>query len=83
MKDDDFKKLFQSQAYGQPTEIEVARWKKIVRRELDRTPSEWARLAVACAIGVVIGASAFGAREEKIDHADDDATIERVHVNLE
>ena len=83
MNDDDFKKLFKAQNYEQPSALQVARWKKVVRRELDRTPSEWARLAVACAIGVVIGASAFGAREEKIEYVDDDATIERVHVNLE
>lgn len=83
MNDNDFKKLFKSQNYEQPSPLEMARWKKIVRRELDRTPSEWARLAVACAIGVVIGASAFGAREKKIEYVDDDATIERVHVNLE
>jgi hypothetical protein len=83
MNDNEFKKLFKSQTYEQPSELHVARWKKIVRRELDRTPSEWARLAVACAIGVVIGASAFGVKKEKIEYVDDDATIERVHVNLE
>ncbi|MEK7356171.1 MAG: hypothetical protein AAB250_06955 [Bdellovibrionota bacterium] len=88
MNDDELKKLFKSQDYGRPPEIEMARWKKIVARELDRTPSEWMRLAVACAIGVVIGATAFksGEKHETARNYDSDesvATVERVHVNLE
>jgi hypothetical protein len=87
MNDNELKELFKSQDYGTPKAIEIARWKKIVRRELDRTPAEWMRLAVACAIGVVIGATAFKSGETNHEIVtkkfDDDATIERVHVNLE
>lgn len=86
MKDQDLKNMFKSMKHGEPSEIEIARWKKVLRREIkDRTPSEWARLAVACLIGVVIGATAFKgtAPKSNSENFSDDATIEMVHVNLD
>lgn len=85
MNDQDFKNLFKSMKYAEPTELEQARWKKIVRRELlERTPSEWARIAVACLIGFVLGAAIFKTPENSIqvENSNVDATIERVYINL-
>jgi hypothetical protein len=85
MNDEHLKKLFREMKYGEPSEIEVARWKRVVRRELlDRSPSEWLRLAVACVIGIVIGAAIFrsGPRSEQ-KNDDRDSTIERVYVNIQ
>jgi hypothetical protein len=85
MNDDDLKKLFKSAKYQQPSPLEMARWKKVVRSEvLNRTPGEWTRLAVACLVGVLIGAAAFKSpvSKEHEENFSDDATIERVYVNL-
>jgi hypothetical protein len=84
MNDQDFKKLFKETKFEQPTELHISRWKKVVRRELDRTPGEWARLAAACLIGIVIGASAFkGGSQGSEENLVEDATIERVHINTD
>lgn len=82
MNDQDLKKIFKEMKHGEPSKLEVNRWKRAIRKELDRTPGEWLRLAAACVIGIVIGAAAFnrGPTEEKVD---DTATIERVYVNIE
>lgn len=86
MNDQELKKLFKAMNHGEPSQMEVARWKKAVRAAVRlQTPSEWARLAVACLIGMVIGATAFhdkAGKTEKTENFAEDATIERVHVNL-
>ena len=86
MNDQELKNIFKSMKHGEPSEIEVARWKKRVQNELKkRTPNEWARLAVACLIGVIIGAAAFKDHDHKPDseNLSADATFEMVHVNLD
>jgi len=84
MKDQDLKNLFKSMKHGEPSEIEVARWKKIVRETVrSRSPEEWTRLAVACLLGVLIGATAFRAKPTPPENFTEDATIERVYVNLQ
>lgn len=86
MNDQELKNLFKSMKYETPTQIEVARWKKIVRQELlNKTPNEWARLAVACLVGILIGATAFKNKNEQTEseNLSNDATIERVYVNLQ
>ncbi len=86
MKDQELKNMFKSMKHEGPSEVEVARWKRVVRQKLkSRTPNEWARLAAACLIGVVIGATAFKGSPHKpeIENFSDDATIEMVHVNLD
>ncbi|MEZ0391808.1 MAG: hypothetical protein ACAH59_06305 [Pseudobdellovibrionaceae bacterium] len=86
MNDQELKNLFKSMDHGKPSEIEVARWKRFLRQEFQsRTPREWARLAVACLIGVIIGATAFYGRKQQTSDSDfssEDATIEMIHVNL-
>lgn len=84
MNDNDLKKLFREMKHGEPSEIEVARWKRVVRRELlERTPSEWMRLSVACLLGFLIGAACFKSGSAHVEQNDDrDATIERVYVNI-
>lgn len=85
MNDQELKNLFKSMKYGESSEIEVARWKKVVLQQLnDRRPKEWMRLAAACLIGVVIGATAFNGQknERNTETIADDATIEQIHVNL-
>ncbi len=86
MNDQELKNMFKSMKHGEPSEIQIARWKKIVRQQLvDRSPWEWTRLAVACLVGVVIGATAFNSGKNKTasENISEDATIERVYVNLE
>lgn len=84
MNDQDLKNLFKSMKHGEPSEMEVARWKKVVRETLrSRSPGEWTRLAVACLIGIVIGATAFPKKNKESENFTDDATIERVYINLQ
>ena len=84
MNDQEFKNLFKSMKHGEPSEIEIARWKKVVREAIrSRSPGEWTRLAVACLVGVVIGATVFHGKNEKTENMTDDATIERVYINLQ
>ncbi len=84
MNDQDLKKLFKSMKHEEPSKHELSRWKKVVRRELDRTPGEWARLAAACLVGILIGATAFtGGKYSSEEKVNENATIERVHINLE
>lgn len=84
MTDQELKNLFKSMKYGEPTEIEVARWKKVSRQIINsQTPGEWARLAVACLLGIVIGATAFKETNKKNENMNEDATIERIYVNTQ
>lgn len=86
MKDQELKNMFKSMKHGEPSEIEVARWKRVIQQELrNRTSSEWARLAAACLIGVIIGATVFknGPQKSDAENSSYNATIEMIHVNLE
>lgn len=86
MNDQELKELFKSMKYNEPTPLEIARWKRVVRNTINsRSPGEWTRLAVACLVGVLIGATLFRGSEPKFEakkNLDEDATIESVYVNL-
>lgn len=86
MNDEQLKALFKSIKYEAPSELEIARWRRIVRREItDRSSGEWLRLVAACLIGILVGATTF--KKEHTEFAANniptDATIERVYVNLQ
>jgi hypothetical protein len=88
MNDQDFKNLFKSVDHGQPTEFELAKWKRSIRGNIrERKPSEWIRLAAACVVGFLIGAATVKGlghqnKSEQII-ADNDATIEAISVNIQ
>lgn len=84
MNDQDLRDLFKNMKHGEPTPLEIARWKKTVRAYLPKNRGEWTRLIAACLIGVVIGAAAFRGKNHSADQENnaDDATIERIYINL-
>jgi RNA polymerase sigma-70 factor (ECF subfamily) len=86
MNDQELKNLFKQMNHGAPSELQVATWKRRLRQEFkNKTPGEWTRLAVACLIGIMIGATAFqhGKNDAAEKNNAEDATIERIYVNLQ
>lgn len=90
MNDKDLDLLLAEYRNTQPTSMQVQKWKRAVRQELNAVkPSKkqiWMRLVAASVVGFIVGAIVFGrnktesAFQQLAKNEADDATIEYVYT---
>lgn len=82
-------KAMKSRKFKEPTDFEIQSWKRTLRsRGALPSRQEWLRLAAASLIGFLIGGLIFSSKNSTSEFQvagiqANDATIERVYVNLD
>jgi hypothetical protein len=89
INDEQLKKLFKSQQYQQPTDLDLMRWKKSLINMSNYSNKarsiQWLQLLTAGIIGFVIGVVVLKTQDLQTPEKNlsANATIEHVHVNLD